>query len=67
MKLTSLTSSIICLVLTQTAIMSFAYKGDASFANGLSGMTFGGCAAVIGLYIVIHATAKMKENSWEST
>lgn len=65
-KLTSLASSIISLVLTQTAIMSFAYGGDASFANGLSGIAFGGCAAMIGLYMVIHATAKMKKITEEN-
>lgn len=41
--------------------MSFAYDGDASFANGLSGMTFGGFVALIGLCMMIHAILKIKK------
>lgn len=52
-KLTNFASSLISLVLTQTAILSFTYKGDASFFNGLSGIIFGTLAAFIGLYMIL--------------
>jgi len=48
----SFSSTLICFVLTQTAIMSFAAEGDNSFANALSGVIFGGLAALIGLYLI---------------
>ena len=53
-KLISLASSLICLVLTQTALMSFAHAGDASVYNGISGIIFGFAAAMIGLYMIIN-------------
>lgn len=56
-KMISLASSLICLVLTQTALMSFAHTGDESVAyaaNGLSGIIFGSLAALIGLFMIIH-------------
>ena len=52
-KLTNFVSSLISIVLTQTAIMSFTYDGDASFSNGLSGIVFGALAALIGLYMIV--------------
>lgn len=51
-KLVNLACALISLVLTQTALLSFAYEGDASFYNGISGMIFGAVAALIGLYMV---------------
>lgn len=54
-KLIGLSSTLICLVLTQTAIMSISYEGDASFYNGLSGIVFGGMAALLGLYMMIRS------------
>ncbi|MBU3099404.1 cation transporter [Clostridium sp. DSM 17811] len=53
-KLTNLASSMISLVLTQTAIMSFSYDGDASFYNGMSGMILGSASAILGLYMIIY-------------
>lgn len=52
-KLTNLSSAVISLVLTQTALLSFTYEGDASIYNGLSGILFGGIAALIGVYMII--------------
>jgi len=53
LRAVSLASTLICFVLTQTAIMSFAAEGDHSFTNGLSGIVFGGLAALTGLFIII--------------
>lgn len=55
-KMANLSSSLISLVLTQTAIMSFAYpiKNSTSLYNGLSGVIFGGLAMLIGLYMISH-------------
>ncbi|ASA23475.1 hypothetical protein [Paenibacillus donghaensis] len=52
-RLTNFASSLTSLVLTQAAILSFTYKGDASFYNGLSGIIFGSLAALIGLYMIL--------------
>jgi hypothetical protein len=65
-RLTSLASSMICLVLTQTAILSFAYPGDASAANGLSGIIFGGCAAFIGVYMLMNINRIKQQQSSET-
>ncbi|HBU82049.1 hypothetical protein QP794_12920 [Paenibacillus sp. UMB7766-LJ446] len=56
-KLTNFSSSLISLSLTQTAIMSFTYKGDPTFYNGLSGIIFGALAALIGLYMILRTPA----------
>ena len=53
LKLINLAASLVSLVLTQTALLSFAYEGDASFYNGISGIIFGSCAALIGAVMVI--------------
>jgi hypothetical protein len=53
-KLTSLASSLISLVLTQSAILSFTAEGDMSFYNGLSGMVFGGSATLIGVFMIVY-------------
>jgi len=52
-KLTNLAASLILLVLTQTALMSFAYRGDATVYNGVCGMVFGSMAALIGVYMLV--------------
>ncbi|WP_440119324.1 hypothetical protein [Paenibacillus sp. QZ-Y1] len=57
-KLTNFSSSLISLSLTQTAIMSFSYKGDPTFYNGLSGIIFGALAALIGLYMILRTRTK---------
>lgn len=49
----SFSSTLLCFVLTQTAIMSFSSEGDNSFSNALSGVVFGGLAALTGLYVII--------------
>jgi alcohol dehydrogenase class IV/divalent metal cation (Fe/Co/Zn/Cd) transporter len=57
LKLTSLASALISLALTQTAILSFTADGDMSFYNGLSGMVFGGGAALIGVCMALYASS----------
>jgi len=56
----SFSSTLLCFVLTQTAIMSFANEGDNSFANALSGVVFGGLAALIGLYVILDSFSHKK-------
>ena len=53
LRAVSLASTLICFVLTQTAIMSFAAEGDHSFTNALSGIVFGGLATLTGLFIIM--------------
>lgn len=52
LKLINLSSTMICFVLTQTAILSFAEDNDTSVANGLAGIFFGGLAGLIGIYMI---------------
>lgn len=56
----SLSSTLLCFVLTQTAIMSFASEGDNSFANASAGLVFGGLAALVGLYIIADSFLQKK-------
>lgn len=56
----SFASTLICFVLTQTAIMSFAAESNSNFANALSGMAFGILAALVGLYIIADSFLHMK-------
>jgi len=53
-KLSNLAASLISLVLTQTAILSFTHQGDMSYYNGLAGLIFGGLAALIGVGMMLH-------------
>ena len=48
----SFSATLICFVLTQTAIMSFASVGDNSFYNALSGVVFGGLATLVGIFVI---------------
>lgn len=57
LKLINLASTLVCFVLTQTAIMSFAHEGDSSRACGLSGLFFGGLAALVGVYALLRGAA----------
>jgi len=57
----SFSSTLICFVLTQTAIMSFANEGDNSFTNALSGVVFGGFAALVGIYVVIDSISNKEK------
>ncbi|MNV86003.1 hypothetical protein D3C71_1799990 [compost metagenome] len=56
-RLTNLASSFISLVLTQTAILSFAQERDVTFYNGLSGVIFGTLAALTGLYMLLRKSS----------
>ena len=57
----SFSSTLICFVLTQTAIMSFAGEGDNSFTNALSGVVFGGLAALVGIYVILDSNTHKKK------
>lgn len=61
----SFSATLICFVLTQTAIMSFANEGDSSVANALSGIFFGSLAATRGLFVFIDSL-RQKDMSIES-
>lgn len=58
-RLTNLATALISLVLTQTAIMSFAHGGDYTLYIGCSGVLFGGIAAIIGSYMIAKGKAHM--------
>lgn len=48
-----LASTLLCFVLTQTAIMSFSAEGDIGFSSALAGVVFGGGAALVGVYVMV--------------
>lgn len=50
-----LSSTLLCFVLTQTALMSFANEGDSSLANALAGVVFGGSASLVGVYVMVRS------------
>lgn len=58
-RLTNLATALISLVLTQTAIMSFAHGGDYTIYIGCSGVLFGGIAAIIGGYMIAKGRVHM--------
>ena len=57
----NLASTLLCFVLTQIAIMSFAAEGDNRFVNALSGVGFGGLAAAIGIYVLLDSRVYQRE------
>ena len=57
----SFSSTLICFVLTQTAILSFAGEGDNSFVNALSGVVFGALASLVGLYVILDSISNKKK------
>lgn len=60
-KLINLSTAFICMVFTQSAILSFAHEGDASIYNGYSGLFFGSLNMIIGTYMIIYTKRyKMK-------
>ncbi len=63
-KMINLASSLICLVLTQTAILSFTHEHvpdyDPSMSNGLMGILMGTAAALIGC-IMLRRVRKIRE------
>jgi len=52
MKLISLATSLISLVLTQTTLMSLSNSDNIPFACGLTGIIFGSLSAIIGMYLM---------------
>jgi len=61
LRAVSFSSTLICFVLTQTAIMSFASEGDKSFSNALSGVVFGVLAALVGIYVILDSISNKKK------
>lgn len=53
LKRTNLAASLISLVLTQTALLSFAAEGDMSLYNGISGLIFGSLASLVGVSMIL--------------
>lgn len=58
LKMVNLASSLICLVLTQTALLSFTHEDmpsyNPSISNGLMGIMMGIICTLIGCYMLIH-------------
>lgn len=64
LRMVSLASSTICLVLTQTAILSFTQQSDGnelSRVNGAMGVFMGSVAALMGLWMLRWIGAKQKQ------
>ena len=53
LKRTNLAASFVSLVLTQTALLSFAAEGDMSLYNGVAGLVFGSLAALVGVLMIV--------------
>lgn len=64
-KQINLASSLICLVLTQTALMSFAHDGDSSVAVGITGVLFGTSASIIGIVLIIRMSRIKKKINYK--
>ena len=66
-KYVNLSTALISLSLTQTAILSFTNVGeDLSKWNGIVGMVFGSLTCIIGMYMVVNGIIKqLKENKSE--
>ena len=66
-KLVNLATSLLSLVLTQVALLSFNYvDGDPSHYNGISGIVFSSLVVLIGIYMIFYTkktirTAQVKE------
>lgn len=68
LKIINLASSLIGLVLTQTAILSFTHtetEYDSSRSDGILGLCMGGCAALLGLFMLWRA-AKLEQKEENS-
>lgn len=66
-KMINLASSLICLVLTQTAILSFADTKNStvhSQVNGLMGVIMGVCATMLGVGMVLHIRRIKQEKNY---
>lgn len=61
-KLANLASSLICLALTQTALLSFTTEQDLSTANGLIGILMGICSASIGVFMILRTKKGVAES-----
>ena len=67
-RMINLASSLICLVLTQTAILSFAdtQTNLHTGANGIISVVMGSCAALLGLSMIIRIRRIQKEKNYAS-
>jgi len=54
-RLTNLASALVLLVLTQTALLSFAQDSDLRVYNAFCGVLFGSLAALIAMYMIVRA------------
>lgn len=67
-RMINLAASLICLVLTQSAILSFAseHTDVHSRANGFMGMLMGGIATILGIIMIVRITKiqKSEEYKW---
>jgi hypothetical protein len=61
-KLIGLSSTLICLVLTQAAILSISNENDNTFTNRQAGIIFGCISALVGVYMMIRS--KYLKNSY---
>ncbi len=64
LKMVNLASSMICLVLTQTALLSFTVpdaRQDLSAANGAMGLLMGSAAILVGLFMFWHVSKSEKQ------
>lgn len=53
LKLINLCSALTAMVLTEVAVMSFAYEGDSRITNGIFGLAAGAIICLIGIFILI--------------
>lgn len=67
-KMINLASSLICLVLTQTALLSFAYTDDVSYnystANGFMGILMGTVATILGIIMIFRINKMKKQENY---
>lgn len=63
MKMINLASAAVCVVLTQTALLSFALEGEnpLPWANGVMGIIMGSAATVLGIIMMVHISRMEKK------
>ena len=61
-KFANLSSALIGIALTQTAILSFTLHVDVSKYNGIGGMLFSGITSLVGIYMVIRGFIMIKND-----
>ena len=67
MSLIGLSTSLISLVLMQSAVMSITYAGDTTFYCGITGLMVGCFSATVGVFMIVHGSRiKNKNNTIDS-